>query len=97
MAASLVVSVLLTGVSCVITHVVITKVGMIYVDREVLKDGNDQTLDNLEEGVIIIDEKEMKIRFYNKAASVAHKIFGSTAISHHEHEKPDYTSFAEEN
>ena len=40
----------------------------------------------------------MKIRYYNKAASVAHKIFGSTnAAANLQHEKPDYTSFAKEN
>jgi len=52
-------------------HLVITKVGMVYVEAEVLREGNDQTLDNLDEGVVILDEKEMKIRYFNKAASVS--------------------------
>jgi uncharacterized membrane protein len=44
-------------------HLVITKVGMIYIDAEVLREGNDQTLDNLEEGVIILDERDLQIQF----------------------------------
>ena len=35
-------------------HLIITKVGMIFVDAEVLREGNNQTLDNLEEGIIIL-------------------------------------------
>ena len=76
-------------------HLVITKVGMVYTEAEVLRQGNDQTLDNLDEGVVILDEKEMKIRYYNKAASVSHKKF---AVTEDEIEaKPDYTSFVQEN
>ena len=45
----------------VIVHLVITKVGMIYIDAEVLREGNTETLDNLEEGVIILDEADLKI------------------------------------
>ena len=42
-------------------HLIITKVGMLYAETEVLRSGNDQLLDNLEEGVIIFDENENNI------------------------------------
>ena len=42
-------------------HLVITKVGMVYIDAEVLREGNTETLDNLEEGVIILDEVDLEI------------------------------------
>ncbi len=42
-------------------HLVITKVGMVYIDAEVLREGNTETLDNLEEGVIILGEADLEI------------------------------------
>ena len=36
-----------------ICHLFITKAGMIFVEVEVLRDGNEQLLNNLEEGLII--------------------------------------------
>ena len=50
------------------THLILTKVGMIFIDAEVLREGNTDTLDNLEEGVIILDETDLQIQFENKAA-----------------------------
>jgi hypothetical protein len=44
-----------------IIHIIVTKVGMIYIEAEVLREGNEQTLNNLEEGVIIVDEKDLQI------------------------------------
>ena len=38
-------------------HMVVTKWGMIFVDAEVLRTGNEQLLNNLEEGVIIQEEE----------------------------------------
>ena len=35
-------------------HLITTKVGMIYIDADVLREGNNSTLDNLEEGIIIL-------------------------------------------
>ena len=52
-------------------HLVVTKVGFIYIEAEALRSGNEQTLDNLDEGVIILSEADMQIRYYNKAASVS--------------------------
>ena len=77
----------------IMIHLVITKVGMVYIESEVLREGNDQTLDNLDEGVVILDEKEMKIRYYNKAASVSQKNLSHTA--NELEAKPDYTSFVQ--
>ena len=36
-------------------HIIITKVGMLYADTEVLRSGNDQLLDDLEEGIVLFD------------------------------------------
>ena len=42
-------------------HLIITKVGMLYAETEVLRSGNNQLLDNLEEGVVIFDDKKNDI------------------------------------
>ena len=68
---------------------------MVYIEAEVLREGNEQTLDNLDEGVVILDEELMKIRYYNKAASVSQNTLSSTVIA--KEAKPDYTSFVKEN
>ena len=57
-------------VTLIFVHLIITKVGMIYINAEVLREGNDQTLDNLEEGVIILYETDLEIKFQNKAARI---------------------------
>ena len=44
------------------------KVGMIYIDAEVLREGNDSTLNNLEEGVVILKEDDLQVQFQNQAA-----------------------------
>ena len=51
-----------------IIHIIITQVGMIFVEAEVLRTGNEQVLDNLEEGVIIQNKDTHKVVFINKAA-----------------------------
>ena len=48
--------------------IILRKVGMIYIDAEVLREGNDATLNNLEEGVIILKTDDLQIQFQNKAA-----------------------------
>jgi len=55
--------------SLILVHLIITKVGMIFVNAIVLRAGNDQVLDNLEEGVVILDEASHEILYSNKAAS----------------------------
>ena len=49
-------------------HLILTKVGMIYLDAEVLREGNDSTLNNLEEGVVILKEEDLQVQFQNQAA-----------------------------
>ena len=44
-------------------HLVTTKMGMVYIDAEVLREGNSETLNNLEEGIIILDETNLQIKF----------------------------------
>ena len=39
-----------------IIHWIITKIGFLFIDAEMLRLGNDALLDNLEEGVIILEE-----------------------------------------
>ena len=48
LAASCVSTVMWMVINMIIIHLVITKVGMIYIDAEVLREGNTETLDNLE-------------------------------------------------
>ena len=54
-------------------HWIITKIGFLFIDAEVLRLGNDQVLDSLEEGVVILDEKSKEILYYNAAAAEAQK------------------------
>ena len=47
-------------------HIVISWIGKRYVKSEILKGGNDTLLDNLKEGVIVVDEAVDRVRFINK-------------------------------
>ena len=53
---------------CLIIHVIITKVGMIFVESEILRNGNDQLLNALEEGVVIQRKYSKEIVFLNTAS-----------------------------
>ena len=46
----------------------IKKTGFIYVESEILREGNEQLLNNLEEGVMIFEEHSLKLVFKNEAA-----------------------------
>ena len=50
-----------------ICHICIVKVGMIFVEAEILRTGNEQLLDDLEEGVIIQKDETNETLFMNKA------------------------------
>ena len=39
----------------ILSHIIITKVGMLYADTEVLRGGNDKLLDDLDEGIVLFD------------------------------------------
>ena len=49
-------------------HCIITKVGLIYIDAEVMSSGHDALLNGLEEGLIIADEHTKEMQFANIAA-----------------------------
>ena len=53
-----------------IVHLIITSVGMLFAESEVLRNGNENILDNLEEGVVILNQQDMgEILYFNAAAS----------------------------
>ena len=54
-------------------HIIITKVGMLYADTEVLRSGNDQLLDDLEEGIVLFDGKEKDIIYHNLSKGLNEK------------------------
>ena len=49
-------------------HVVITSAGLLFVEAEILRQGNDSILDGLKEGVIILSEDTSEIHYWNRAA-----------------------------
>ena len=51
-----------------LVNLLVKKVGQIFVESEVLKQGNTQLLDNLEEGVIILEDQTFETVFINEAA-----------------------------
>ena len=51
-----------------IIHICITKTGLIFVDAEILRGGNEQLLNQLEEGVIILQEETKDTLFANLTA-----------------------------
>ena len=58
------------SVNIFLIHLVITWVGRVLTESDVLKDGNVNILDNLEEGVVILkDDDSRKILYYNISAS----------------------------
>ena len=50
-----------TLMSLCLASMIFNKVGMIFIDAEVLREGNNQVLNNLEEGVIILKEDDFQI------------------------------------
>ena len=53
-----------------VTHLVITWVGKLFAKAQVLKSGNENILENLEEGVVILDESDRsEILYFNLAAT----------------------------
>ena len=50
------------------THCIYSKVGLMVVELSIYKDGHEGLLNNLEEGLIILDQKTKELKFVNKAA-----------------------------
>ena len=49
-------------------HIIMTKMGMIFVEAEIVRIGNDQILNNMKEGVVILHETSENVLFVNTAA-----------------------------
>lgn len=49
-------------------HMVLSLFGKYYVDAEILRKGNDELLDSLEEGLLIQDESSKQVIFINESA-----------------------------
>ena len=63
LAISCVLSMILLTMNVTIIHLIVTKVGFIYTELEVLRKGNDETFNDLNEGVIIFDKEDLQIQF----------------------------------
>ena len=48
-------------------HIAISYIGLLYAKSEIMRDGNDQVLNSLKEGLFVIDEAKGRMRFINKA------------------------------
>ena len=51
-------------------HVGISYMGLLYARSEIMRDGNDQVLNGLKEGLFVIDETKGKIRFINAFGNI---------------------------
>lgn len=65
---TLLLSALLVTLYVVLAHLIITKIGFIFVRGEILSHGNDVLLDNLDEGVVIFQENKKDVVFLNASA-----------------------------
>lgn len=52
--------------ACILFHITISYLGLIYARSEILRNGNDQVLDGLKEGLFVIDEAKGRMRFINE-------------------------------
>ena len=80
LANMLVFNIVFHAMNMLFIHLIITKVGMLYAETEVLRSGNDALLENLEEGVVIFDEKVKEI-IYNNLTSSEHEQTGSIILT----------------
>ena len=53
---------------CAIVHALTNKLGFLFIELDVLREGNDTLLNSLEEGVIIVEENCSDVCFLNSAA-----------------------------
>ena len=47
----------MTFIMCATVQIIINRIGFTFIDAVLLKEGNEQLLNNLEEGVVIFDEE----------------------------------------
>ena len=69
MVVGLITAMIFTAFVITLIHILINKMGLLFVDSEILRTGNDQLLNDLEEGVIILNEDSKKVLFVNQAAT----------------------------
>lgn len=65
----LITAMIFTALAITLMHILFNKMGLLFVDSEILRTGNDQLLNELEEGVIILNEDSKKVLFVNQAAT----------------------------
>ena len=51
-----------------LSHVIIKSAGLLFVEAEILRYGNENILDSLQEGVIILSEDTNEMYYQNRAA-----------------------------
>ena len=54
--------------SSLLAHIVITMAGLLFVEAEILRCSNENILDSLQEGVIILSEDKNEMHYLNRAA-----------------------------
>ena len=55
-------------VFCIMVHAVMNKLAFVFIEVEVIREGNDELLNSLEEGVIIVEDDCSEVCFLNSAA-----------------------------
>ena len=50
------------------SHLIMTSAGLLFVEAEILRCGNENILDSLQEGVIILSEDTNEMHYLNRAA-----------------------------
>lgn len=65
-------------------HVVMTKMGMFYVEADFIKGGYESVLNNLEEGLIMVNQHSRQIEFVNASAKkmISDPAGNSTLLDH---------------
>ena len=57
--SNLLISCIWQTINLLIIHLIITKWGLIFVESEILREGNNQVLDDLDEAVIVLNEQSL--------------------------------------
>ena len=61
----LITAMIFTALVITLMHILFNKMGLLFVKSEILRRGNDQLLNDLQEGVIILKEDTKKVLFVN--------------------------------
>lgn len=65
-----IVNMILVGVMVWFCHIVVTYAGMVFIEVQIVRAGNEQILDDLEEGVIIQNPETQEVIYMNEAAKL---------------------------